>query len=581
MHTSTRIELGLYDVTAKGDSRPTCADAQPWANTKRDLKAEKLPKLHKYGTLENRRFLMDGSFELWPENPEKMFWGLWSQQQSGTDGLFENPPILEVDFGTPHSSAGITLHFYEPTEEWASEVLIQWYGSSGALLHSAQFAPDAADYYCKTKVENYSRLSITFLGTNYAGRYLKLSGIDYGAALSFEGDQVVEASVLEEIDPLSAEISINTLQMKLYSENAAFYSLNPEGLHDVLQQKQKVTVWMDIQSDLLGADRTGHNIGTFYLSDWNNPSAVMAEFEAVDAMGLLNTDPWEGTIVDTTAGELTAQILKGYAYELSPVYAAERVQGYLPAGSRRDALQQLAFALGAVVDCSRGEEIRIYPLPQRPSSLIGPDRKFTNGRIRMRPLVTGVVVTAHQYRLGASAEELYKNTLAAGTHRISFGEPVQVDNVSGAELLDSGCSYAEISVRGTEEVVIVGRKYTDSQTVIRKRAANLPPNVQANELEVRSATLVSPNRAVAVADRLLEQAINRWEQTFRMNAGEEILADMLIVTGDGDPMRGIIQSMNVDLTGGYLADVKVVGRRMDATAAAYTGEIHTGERSLI
>ena len=103
------------------------------------------------------------------------------------------------------------------------------------------------------------------------------------------------------------------------------------------------------------------------------------------------------------------------------------------------------------------------------------------------------------------------------------------------------------------------------------------------ELTVTDATLVSPDRAAAVANRVLDYYAQRYEQTFRMIAGDEKLADRLIVQSFGGEMvRGVLTKLEFDLTGGFLADAKVVGRRLSDTAAAYAGnEIHAGERSLI
>lgn len=67
-----------------------------------------------------------------------------------------------------------------------------------------------------------------------------------------------------------------------------------------------------------------------------------------------------------------------------------------------------------------------------------------------------------------------------------------------------------------------------------------------------------------------------------MQAGTEVLADMLIVESFGGEMvRGQLEKMEFDLTGGYRADVRVTGRRLGLGADAYTGEIYAGERSLI
>lgn len=586
MRTNTRVEFGLYDVTARGDSNPTCDAAQPFCSLRRDLLVEAVPSQVKYGTLESRQWLMDGSFSFFPEVPEAYFWGLWSAVQSGESGAFTDPPVLDIQFSQAHSSSGLTLHFYAPTGDWASKLKIQWYGADGGLLASALFTPDAVDFYCAKKVDRYRRIRLTFLETNHPGRYLKLAGLDYGVYLHFAGDEIVKAHVLEECDPLSAEISINTLGLTLYNKEGRFSILNPEGYFDVLQHKQKLTVWEDVRPEARSTSSTSYCMGTFYLSDWENSGDTLADFTAVDAVGLLDGAPYDGGVYDTTAGALAADILNGYSYTLDAELAAERVQGYLAAGTRREALQQLAFAIGAVVDCSRSDLIRISPAPARASGMIAYDRKFQNGsKVTLNPLITAVAVTAHRYQAEDASSELYKDTLEPGTYQVTFSAPAVADSltVTGATLAGRGVNRCTLTVSKAGEVCVTGRKYVDSTIILRRAAANLPPNAQDNELTVTDATLVSPDRATAVANRVLDYYAQRYEQTFRMIAGDEKLADRLIVQSFGGEMvRGVLTKLEFDLTGGFVADAKVVGRRLSGTAAAYAGdEIHAGERSLI
>lgn len=586
MRTNTRVEFGLYDVTARGDSSPACDAAQPFCSLRRDLLVEAVPSQVKYGTLESRQWLMDGSFSFFPEVPEAYFWGLWSAVQSGESGAFTDPPVLDIQFSQAHSSSGLTLHFYAPTGDWASKLKIQWYGADGGLLASALFTPDAVDFYCAKKVDRYCRIRLTFLETNHPGRYLKLAGLDYGVYLHFAGDEIVKAHVLEECDPLSAEISINTLGLTLYNKEGRFSILNPEGYFDVLQHKQKLTVWEDVRPEARSTSSTSYCMGTFYLSDWENSGDTLADFTAVDAVGLLDGAPYDGGVYDTTAEALAADILDGYSYTLDEELAAERVQGYLAAGTRREALQQLAFAIGAVVDCSRSDLIRISPAPARASGMIAYDRKFQDGsKVTLNPLITAVAVTAHRYQAEDAASELYKDTLEPGTYQVTFSAPAVADSltVTGATLAGRGVNRCTLTVAKAGEVCVTGRKYVDSTIVLRRAAANLPPNAQDNELTVTDATLVSPDRATAVANRVLDYYAQRYEQTFRMIAGDEKLADRLIVQSFGGEMvRGVLTKLEFDLTGGFVADAKVVGRRLSGTAAAYAGdEIHAGERSLI
>ena len=455
MRTNTRVEFGLYDVTARGDSSPACDAAQPFCSLRRDLLVEAVPSQVKYGTLESRQWLMDGSFSFFPEVPEAYFWGLWSAVQSGESGAFTDPPVLDIQFSQAHSSSGLTLHFYAPTGDWASKLKIQWYGADGGLLASALFTPDAVDFYCAKKVDRYCRIRLTFLETNHPGRYLKLAGLDYGVYLHFAGDEIVKAHVLEECDPLSAEISINTLGLTLYNKEGRFSILNPEGYFDVLQHKQKLTVWEDVRPEARSTSSTSYCMGTFYLSDWENSGDTLADFTAVDAVGLLDGAPYDGGVYDTTAGALAADILDGYSYTLDEELAAERVQGYLAAGTRREALQQLAFAIGAVVDCSRSDLIRISPAPARASGMIAYDRKFQDGsKVTLNPLITAVAVTAHRYQAEDAASELYKDTLEPGTYQVTFSAPAVADSltVTGATLAGRGVNRCTLTVAKAGEV---------------------------------------------------------------------------------------------------------------------------------
>ncbi len=136
------------------------------------------------GTLETRQWLMDGSFLFFPETPRQYFWGFWSTEQSNGNGAFANPPVLNIRFDKNHSSSGLTLHFYSPTDDWASKVKIQWYDANDGLLAVAMFTPDAVDYYCACKVKT-AAFSWRFWRRTAGG--LKLAGIDYGVYLHPRG----------------------------------------------------------------------------------------------------------------------------------------------------------------------------------------------------------------------------------------------------------------------------------------------------------------------------------------------------------------------------------------------------------
>lgn len=200
----------------------------------------------------------------------------------------------------------------------------------------------------------------------------------------------------------------------------------------------------------------------------------------------------------------------------------------------------------------------------------------------LRPLITGVEITAHQYVRDAETSELYRDTLSPGEHTISFSDPCQATGCTGGELVISGTNSAVVRVSQEGEVTVTGYKYQDQQTIVARRATDLPANAQDNVLQVSDATLVHPGNAPALAEHILDYYAGRYEQNFTMLAGAEVLADMVVVESfGGEKVRGDIEQMEFDLTGGFVADTLVVGRRLNTTAEAYTSEIRAGERSLI
>ena len=161
---------------------------------------------------------------------------------SNGDGAFASSPVLTVSFTENHTSLGVTLYFDEINGDYCPSVNIKWYDGSGALMDDMDFTPDGPVYFCENTVGDYRKIVVTFAGTNTPYRYLKLSNILFGAVIIFGSGDLISANVLEEVDPLSSEISINTLDFKAYANDDRFAILNPEGAYSALQQKQPLTV---------------------------------------------------------------------------------------------------------------------------------------------------------------------------------------------------------------------------------------------------------------------------------------------------------------------------------------------------
>lgn len=570
MATTAKIAFGLYDTTAKGDSSPACGDVQPFVSLSDLLEEDLQPPL--YGTLEEDLFLLDGSYAPFPDAPQSQPWGLWSGSMSGEDGSFENPVTLTISFTENHSSMGLTLRFGGDT--WPSQIDVEWKSGQGNTILQRRYFPNAMTFYLDGKVENYRQIVLRFAGTAKPYRYLKLTEIKYGLKKIFSGEDLASARILEEAHPLSAELGINTLDFTLHSDSREFSLLNPSGMFSALQERQRLDVWEEVND-------TEQYLGAFWLDNWESGTDNAVTLSATSLLGVMDkTDFMGGIYSNVPAGQLIGEIMTsaGVAYELDSSLAAILLSGYLPICTHREALQQVAFALGVVVSCARSDKVRIYPPPMQPSSFITPNRKFDGQTIKLLPVVTSVAVTAHSYLAGDNQRELLKEILASGEYEIVFDAPMHSLSVTGASITASNVNYARLLVAAEGEVLLTGKEYEDQKQIITKRLPSLPANTPANQLRIQDATLVSMGNAGAVGEWLLSYRRLRHENSFNILAGAETAGDMVMIRTKGEYIRGYVQSMELDLTGGFIAKAQVTGLRIETLASAYAGEIYAGER---
>ena len=177
--------------------------------------------------------LLDGSLMVPPDDPK---YALVSDSlSSATDGSFETPLVLTLTATGQYTSQGITLVFDETSNRYATAVNIKWYRGS-ALLSDKNFTPDKPNFFCANKIENYNKLIISFSKMNMPRNRLYLTDILYGTVRNFGKDEIENFSLLQEIEPVSETISINTVGFTLKKQSDVDF---------IFQEKQPVYTYFD------------------------------------------------------------------------------------------------------------------------------------------------------------------------------------------------------------------------------------------------------------------------------------------------------------------------------------------------
>jgi len=413
-------------------------------------------------------------------------------------------------------------------------------------------------------VENFKKIVITFNSTNKAYRYLRLTGIDFGQLIYFEGEDIRQAAIVEDVDLLSGELRVNTLDLPLHSTDPAFSIINPTGVFARLSERQPLSVYENI-------DTAQVFMGRYYLDTWRKRSDSEFEFHCVDLLGILDRIPYRGgmwTGAGTPVQTLIAQMMEsiGIPYDLDLDLYDVAVVGWLPASTYREALQQIAFAVGAYVDCSRSNLVKIYKTvlasAESGGAAISRADKGLEQLLQLKPLVTGVEVTAHNYVAGTETEtvSLFDGTLEIGTYEIIFSQPVHTLSVTGASISAEGVNYAVIEVAVAGAVTLSGLAYIDTKRQFSRYTSGLSSTTTPNIMKVDGATLVHSGNGQSVCDRIYTYYQQRYEQALKLYAPLTGVGTLTRVeTVNAGAVRGVIEKMEIDLAGGMVVKAKITG----------------------
>jgi len=557
--TSTEVSFGLYALAIKPDGTPSSAsDLQTFSNLD-DLRTGNVSG-HPYASYEPDFWLLNGGYKFMPDDADLIHVGLMSLDQSDVNGDFATPPVLTIDFTEAHTSDGLVLHFSRYTGDYANSIMVQWNTLGGALIRQDIYAPDSADYTIDEAVSNFGQIVITFFSTSRPYRYLRVMGIDYGYLITFTGADIKSAHVVEDTDPIGAELRSDSLEIALYSSDATFNPLNPSGYYEALKERQPLIVYEIV-------DNAPIFIGQYFLDEWQNTGDTEIAFRCVDLIGLMEELTTRGGLWESPGialEDLLEDLLTSAAipYELDPALVGTAIIGWLPAGTLRAALQQIAFAVGASVDCSRSWAVKIVPSPMASGASMATITRAQKGieqSLTLRPLVTSVEVVAHNYSEGTDSLDLFDGTLAAGTHEILFDEPAHTLNIAGATITESGANYAIIEVATPGTVTLTGSAYVDSQMIYQVVNESAAGSIRPG-LSIDKATLVHGGNVATVAYRVYDYHQQRYQQAVKLFAplvevGQVVTVDALY----GQHIRGVIESMSINLAGGMIAQVEIVG----------------------
>lgn len=488
MNKGVAIRYGDVAPEAKENFVPTASESE--FDTLAQLQQYNLNFPNYANPCELYQTVLDGTASAFPSAPDDANMGLWSEQLSNDDGKFTEPIVLEFESVGQYSSQGLTLTFDTYNNIYATRLNIKWLRITDdgiTTLADEDFTPDNAFYFCQKKVENYNKVVITFYSLNMPQNRLKLRVIDYGYGTIFYGGELRNTKIIQEIDPISTQISINTSDFTLDSKTNIEYSF---------QQRQPLSVYFN-----------GELKATTFVKSSKRKSRFLWDIQSEDYIGLMDSIPYYGGIyTNKNAVELLTDIftVAKVPYSIDDVFVEATVTGYIPFTTCRDALMQVAFAIQAVVDTSNSEVVKVFALEEDVKQTVPLNRIMQGQNFADEETVTGVEVVVHSYKPTTETLDVYDaNESGIGENIfVTFSEPLHDLSITKGSIIQSETNYAVINAN--ENCILTGQKY--EHTTQTKRQNN--PMVLASEIEkvvaVENATLVSQHNI----DKILEKCYN-------------------------------------------------------------------------
>ena len=514
-----------------------------------------------WATLEPKGWPLDGTRAILPDSALDVGW--WSKTRSGADGRFAVPPSITLSTGSEetYTAPGLTFRFWPSMNSWCSEMKISWYRDAGdgnggvteTLLKSITVYPKGPQWVVLQEVEAFNRIEIELLATNIPGQFAKLQFIQIGQVVVFLRDELVRVSLLQEADPSSCELSVDTLSVEIREK---------KGLVLKPQKNQKIELY-----------RNNALVATQYITDSSRNSMQEYSFKSQSAIGRLEDTFLGGIYKDKPVKVLLGDVLQNFLFELDSRLPST-VTGYLPVCTRREALQQIAFAIGATVLSDSDGTILLKSVDTSAPVKLGKSDIFTGASQTREARTASVQITAHAYVKTNEADTLLDNVEVLGKDVLfTFSEPHYGYAFSGAmpgvTLTAYGSNWVKITAEEQTAVTLTAKKYNHTTAVHTYTNPKASYAEKGNVVSVDGATLIHRGNVASALNRLVAFQELKDVLTEDVVVGSQAVGKKAeSVNPWGSLTAGYITSMESEFTDtGRTAKITIRGTEQEASEA--------------
>lgn len=287
-----------------------------------------------YATLERNRWLLDGSFLIYPDNYQGSGQqGFAGDVLSGDDGTFTAPPWVQLNFSNVSILQACSVYFpgadFDGVPDTFTVEVIQ--GGTAYFTQTVTGNLEEWASFDGFTVQNPDCIKITVSKWSLPGRRMRIPEIIPGLYEAWTGDMIAAFTVTQQANFACLALPYGTCTLSMDNLDRRFEPRSKDGVFQSIEERQGITV--SIGPQLPDGTAEYKQVGVYYQAagGWTTgDNGLTMTWDLVDIVGLIADREYIPpsslpTTLGAWVGSIVAQLGTNFAnrYTVDPNYSGQ------------------------------------------------------------------------------------------------------------------------------------------------------------------------------------------------------------------------------------------------------------------
>lgn len=283
------ITCGITEPGINKKATVVTSPAAPFS-TFHDIALSDNASISRYSTGELNLTVLDGSCGIVPSSPPYGTTGFLSAE------IFDDSshPVIRLELPSENKSSipGVSICWSTAFNEYATDFSVSAYLGAKKLKTVTVNGNKSIRSDVEVELSGFDAVELEVLKWCLPDRRVRAEQVKIGRYLVFDKTKILSYSHSSARDPISGQLSQESISFSLDNSDRTWDSVNPQGIYKYIYERQPVTVRYGMDVDGKTEWVSG---GMFFLSEWSVPAnSIEASFQARDAFLYLSSTKYTG-----------------------------------------------------------------------------------------------------------------------------------------------------------------------------------------------------------------------------------------------------------------------------------------------